>query len=40
MINVVFLCFNSYDQKPVLFGTSQFTRAPSAGAFGVSANNF
>lgn len=40
MINVVFLCFNSYDQKPVLFGTSKFTRAPSAGAFGVSANNF
>ena len=28
MINVVFLCFNSYDQKLVLFGTSQFTGAP------------
>lgn len=35
MINVVFLCFNYNDQKLVLFGTSQ-----SAGAFGVSANNF
>lgn len=39
MINVVFLCFNSYDQRLVLFGTSQFTRAL-ARAFGVSANNF
>lgn len=45
MINVVFLCFNSYDQNLVLFGTSQSTRAlPTlrglAGAFSISANNF
>lgn len=34
MINVVFLCFNSYDQKHVLFGTSQFSGALSGPRWG------